>query len=130
MSDAVSLGLAVGVPVALADGVVDAVGLAEGLEDGAAGEFGALPLAVADGAAFPASFEELEPDVAFGAEGAGLGLGFGLVVGGLVVGGLGVGFGVVLVGAGALVLVGAGGAMPGCCPEPNRNPTTEPGAGL
>jgi hypothetical protein len=32
-------------------------------------------------------------------------------------------------GAGALVRVGAGGAIRGWPPEPNRNPTTVPGAG-
>ena len=42
---------------------------------------------------------------------------------------VGFGFVVVFVGVGVLVLVAAGGAMRGCCPEPNRKPTTEPGAG-
>ena len=116
-----------GVPVAPAAALADAVGLAEGVPDGAAAEPGALPLAVDVGAALPAGADELEPEAAFGAEGAGFGFGFGL---GFVVGGFGAGLGVVFVGAGALVFGGAGGAMPGCCPEPNRNPTTEPGAGL
>jgi hypothetical protein len=35
----------------------------------------------------------------------------------------------VVVGAGWLVAVGSGGATRGCCPEPNRKPTTVPGAG-
>ena len=35
-----------------------------------------------------------------------------------------------VVGAGWLVAVGSGGATRGCCPEPKRNPTTVPGAGL
>ena len=38
--------------------------------------------------------------------------------------------GFVVVGAGWLVAVGFGGATRGCCPEPNRKPTTVPGAGL
>ena len=42
---------------------------------------------------------------------------------------VGLGFDVVFVGVGVLVLVAAGGAIPGCWPEPNRKPTTEPGAG-
>ena len=37
--------------------------------------------------------------------------------------------GLVAVAAGALVADGAGGATRGCCPEPNRNPTTVPAPG-
>jgi cell division transport system permease protein len=36
---------------------------------------------------------------------------------------------VVLVGSGPLVAVGSGGSVRGCWPEPNRKPTTVPGAG-
>ena len=61
-----------------------------------------MPLAGVVDAALPAGFDELEPEVAFGVDGAGLGFG-------LVVGGFGVGLGVVFVGAGAL---GAPGPLP------------------
>ncbi|MGB7817197.1 MAG: hypothetical protein WBL35_00475 [Ornithinibacter sp.] len=52
------------------------------------------------------------------------------VEGGLVVfAGVGDGLGSA-VGLGAVVLTGAGGAARGCWPDPKRQPSTEPGAGL
>ena len=80
----------------------------------------ALPFAAVLGDAPPAGVDEVAVVPGLGAAG------LGAVVAGL---GLGFGLGGAVVGAGALVFVGAGGAMPGCCPEPNRKPTTEPGAG-
>ena len=117
-SDAVSLGLADDVSVALVVGLAeaDAVALADGVGVAwpfAGGADDGLP-AWADGAA---------PEVALGVVALGV-VGFGAAVVGF-----GLGFGTVFVGVGALVLVAAGGAMPGCWPEPNRKPTTEPGAG-
>jgi hypothetical protein len=111
-SDAVSLGLAGAASVALAEGraVADAVALGEGV---AFGDSGVLALVVGV-EPLAAKVDEVDPAGALGV----MGLGVDLV-------GLGLGFG----GVGALVLAGAGGAMPGCCPEPNRKPTTEPGTG-
>ena len=113
-SVAEALGLADAVSLALLDGLADAdaVALAEGVADGA-------PFTVAVGDVPPAAV--VDPEVALGV------VGFGVVGWGFEV--VGFGFDVVFVGVGALVLVAAGGAMPGCWPEPNRKPTTDPGAG-
>ena len=53
--------------------------------------------------------------------------GFGAAV---VVFGVDVAVGLVVVGRAGSSAVGSGGATRGCCPEPNRKPTTVPGAGL
>jgi hypothetical protein len=113
-SVAEALGLADAVSLVLLDGPAeaDAVALAEGVAD-------AWPFTVAVGDVPPAGV--VDPEVALGVVGFGV-VGFGFEV-------VGFGFDVVFVGVGVLVFVAAGGAMPGCWPEPNRKPTTEPGAG-
>ena len=60
-----------------------------------------------------------------------LGVALGVVAFGADVVFVGRGLLVVLLGVGVLVLAGAGagGATRGCCPDPNRKPTTVPGAG-
>ena len=105
ISDAVGLGVADAGPVTAAE--ADAVLLAAGVALAGGGEVvaPAAGVVVVVGA------------VAFGAE---VDLGFDVV---------GFGFDVVAVGAGALVVVGSGGATRGFWPEPKRNPTTVPGAG-
>lgn len=121
-SDAVSLGVAPDVSVALAVGLAeaDAVALAEDVADGVPVDW---PFAGGAEVVLPAWADGLVPEVALGVVALGVvGLGAAVV-------GLGLGFGAVFVGVGVLVLVAAGGAMPGCWPEPNRKPTTEPGAG-
>lgn len=120
-SDAVSLGVAADVSVALALGLAaaDAVALDEGVADGVPD---VCPFAAGVEAPLPACADGVDPEVALGVVALGV-VGFGAAV-------VGFGFGAVFVGVGVLVLVAAGGAMPGCWPEPNRKPTTEPGAGL
>ena len=114
-SDAVSLGLADEVAVALGDALADAdaVALAEGV---ALGRVDAEPPTV-PGVDLVLGVEP--PPVVAGALGD-VGLGAAVV---------GFGLGVVLVGAGVLVFGGAGGATPGCCPDPKRKPTTVPDGG-
>ena len=121
-SDAVSLGVAADVSVALAVGLVeaDAVALSEGVADGV---LDVWPFAAGAEDALPALADGVDPAVALGVVALGV-VGFGAAVVGF-----GFGFGTVFVGVGVLVLGAAGGAMPGCWPDPNRKPTTEPGAG-
>ena len=107
----------------VADGEPDAVALGEGeplgevLAEGRADAdppfvLGVDPVFVVD---------EVDPAVVLAAVGLGADV---------VVLGADVALGFVVVGAGWLVAVGSGGATRGCCPEPNRKPTTVPGAGL
>ena len=116
---------AVGSAVAdsVAEGEPDAVGLGEGeplgevLAEGRADAdppfvLGVDPVFVVD---------EVDPAVVLAAVGLGADVVFL---------GADVALGFVVVGAGWLVAVGSGGATRGCCPEPNRKPTTVPGAGL
>lgn len=112
-SDGVALGLATS-SVAPPDGLAeaDAVALAD---DVALGRVDAEPPTVPG---VDPVLEVAPPEV-----GVALGVGLGADV---VFVGFGVGF---LVGTGVLVLVGAGGATRGCCPDPKRKPTTVPGAG-
>jgi hypothetical protein len=107
LGDVVGLGLADGLGLAVGEAVGEAE--AEGEEDAV----GAADRAVED-----------DP-VAVVVRGVAVALGDVVLVRGFVVR-----VEVTGVGLGALVAVGAGGDVRGGCPEPNRNPTTVPGAGL
>lgn len=115
----VASSLAVGVAEAFPDAVApaDGVGLADALAEG---RLDADPV---DPGVAPRVVGEVDPGVALVAL-VGLVAGVGFFVGSEVA------LGLLVVGAGLLVAVGAGGATRGCWPDPNRNPTTVPGAGL
>jgi len=108
----------------LADAVADVPPDAVATADGVALAEAVEGRAVADGVdpGFdPAVVPGVDPAVVLGAlEGLGAAVVFFVVE---------VALGLV-VGAGWLVALGAGGATRGCWPDPKRNPTTVPGAGL
>lgn len=116
------------VPLSVTDVLADglAVGLADALADAEAPAEGvAVALRPVVGRPVEVVVDPLGATVVRGAAAVGRGLvvaGFGCGFGVAFTVGLGVGFGV-------LVAVFAGGAVRGFCPEPNRNPTTVPGAG-
>ena len=122
--------LAVGVAEPLSDAVApgDGVGLAERLGDALAeGRLDADPV---DPGVAPRVVGDVDRGVA-SVTLVGLVAGLDFFVGAEVARGLlVVGAGFLVVGAGLLVAAAAGGATRGCCPDPKRNPTTVPGAGL
>jgi hypothetical protein len=123
------VGVADGLPDAEPDAVagadVVAVALGEGVPDADLVAPGVVaPGVVAPGVVAPGatpSAADVDADVGFGTVVD--------VVAEAVFFGVDVAFGLVVVGAGALVALGAGGATRGCWPDPKRNPTTVPGAG-